>query len=108
MKDTLYILSSNQKPNGRLLASIAGQNGHLSNVSSFGVDTPTAPPLTGDEAGDEGGVTPSSENSLHFKMIFVPGDQQRGQVIDLKLCPSLNLQPRFIDSDVHLQANSTV
>ena len=36
------------------------------------VDTPTVPPLTGDETGDEGGVTPFSENSLHFKMILVP------------------------------------
>ena len=36
------------------------------------VDTPTVPPLTGDETGDEGGVTPYGEYSLHFKMILVP------------------------------------
>ena len=71
MKDTVYILSSIQKPNGRLRASIAAQNGHTSNISSFGINTPTAPPLTGDETGDEGGETPSSEDSLHFKIIFV-------------------------------------
>ena len=34
----------------------------------FGVDTPIAPPWTG----DEGGETSFSEYSLHFKMALVP------------------------------------
>ena len=44
----------------------------ISRTSQFGVDTPTVPPLTGDETGDEGGATPYGEYSLHFKMILVP------------------------------------
>ena len=40
----------------------------------FGVDTPIAPPRTGDE-GDE---TPFSEYSLHFKMAMVPRRGPRG------------------------------
>ena len=48
------------------------KNRHTSNASSFGVNTPTAPPLAGDETSDEGGETPSSEYSLHFKIILMP------------------------------------
>ena len=37
-------------------------------LAVVGVDTPIAPPLTG----DEGGQTPSSEYFLHFKVVLVP------------------------------------
>ena len=43
-------------------------------AQEFGVDTPIAPPRTG----DEGGETPFSEYSLHFKMALVPQGVLRG------------------------------
>ncbi len=44
-------------------------DGGISRASTtFGVDTPIAPPLTG----DEGGQTPFSEYFLHSKVTLVP------------------------------------
>ena len=45
---------------------------------AFGVDTSTTPPPTG----DEGGVTPYGEHSLHFKVILVPRGSARAAVDD--------------------------
>ena len=47
----------------------------------FGVDTPIAPPRTG----DEGGETPFSEDSLHFKMALVPWGLAGGRLSTLAL-----------------------
>ena len=66
----------------------------------------------GDETGDEGGVTPSSENSLHFKMILMPqGSAARASTLSIS-----NFVPRQTSSpdswtptsDNHLQANSSI
>jgi len=46
--------------------------------TAFGVSRPVARPRTG----DEGGPTPYSEYSLHFKMTLVPRWDGRGQAMD--------------------------
>ena len=71
------------------------------------IDAPTAPPLAGDETSDEGGVIPSSEYSLHFKMILVPrGSAARASYRSQTLTSSPDSWP--LTPDDHLQANSTV